>query len=164
MLAYAWPAGWLLLLPVVVLEAFVARRVLGGSWRSSLRISGLSNFVSTLAGIPIAWVAILLLGTLVRLLTSGLPQSVRSWILMPFHAAWLPPFRDSPLWLVPAAGAFLCLPFFAASVWIERRVAQRFAGLQVADVRRWAWQANLASYSLIAAALAGWALFLGFGT
>jgi hypothetical protein len=80
---------------------------------------------------------------------------------MPFYAAWLPPFRDAPSWLVPAAGAVLCVPFFLASVWIERNVAQRFAGLHSGAVRRWAWWANVASYSVIASTLTILALVIG---
>jgi hypothetical protein len=161
MLAYAWPAAWVVLLPVIALEALVARRIFRSDWPSSFKVAGLSNFISTLAGIPIAWVAVLLLGSLVHFFASLLPRAVGVWVHMPFYAAWLPPYRDSPPWLIPAAGAVLCVPFFIASVWIERRVAQRFVGFHSTDVRRWAWRANLASYSLIAAGLIILALVIG---
>ena len=150
MIGYAWPAAWLLLVPVILLEALVARRVLRTGWQAALKIAGLSNFISTLAGIPIAWAAVLLIGTVVH---EVVPRPLHRWAIAPFYAAWLPPFVETPPWLVPASGALLCIPFRFASVWIERAVAQRFAGFQPGDIRRWAWRANLLSYSLIAAGL-----------
>ena len=69
-------------------------------------------------------------------------------------AAWLPPLGDTPAWVIPVAGAATYLPFFFASVWLERRVAQRFSGFPRRDLRRWAWRANLLSCSLTAAGLA----------
>ena len=161
MLGYAWPVAWILLIPVIVLEALVARRILRASWSSSLKIAGLSNFISTLAGIPLAWGAALLVAMVASSLRTVLPRSIPRWTLFPFYAAWLPPLADRQLWLLPAAGALLCIPFFLASVWIERRVAQRFAGFQSTDIRRWAWRANLVSYSLIAGGLAITALIVG---
>lgn len=150
MIGYAWPAGWLLLIPVILLEALVARRILRAGWPSALKITGLSNFISTLVGIPLAWGAVLLVGTVVH---GVAPRSWHRWAIAPFYAAWIPPFMETPPWLVPASGAVLCIPFLFASVWIERVVAQRFAGFQPADIRRWAWRANLLSYSLITAGL-----------
>src|SRR4051794_12752404 len=143
MLAYAWPAAWILLIPVIVLEALVARRILRANWSSSLKLAGLSNFISTLVGIPLAWGAALLVAMVASFVKSVLPRSFPDWALFPFYAAWLPPLTDRYLWLLPAAGAVLCIPFFLASVWIERRVAQRFAGFESTDIGRWAWRANL---------------------
>jgi hypothetical protein len=163
MLGYAWPLAWALLIPVIVLEAFVARYVLRTNWLSSLKIAGLSNLISTLAGIPLAWGAIVLLGTAVHTVASVLPRDLQVWVEMPFYAAWLPPFADMPQWLVPAAGALLCLPFFFASVWVERKVAQRFSAFQRTDLQRWAWRANLLTYSLVAAGLAIAALLVWLG-
>jgi hypothetical protein len=150
MLAYAWPVAWLLLIPVILLEALVARRILRAGWSSALKITGLSNFVSTLIGIPLAWAAVLLIGTVVH---GVVPRPLDRWAITPFYAAWLPPLSERHPWLFPASGALLCIPFLFASVWIERIVAQRFAGFQPTDIRCWAWRANLLSYSLIAAGL-----------
>jgi len=160
MLGYAWPLAWVLLLPVIALEALVARHVLRANWASSLKVAGLSNLFSTLAGIPLTWGAVLLLGAAVHTVASVLPRDLRRWVEMPFYAAWLPPFVDMPQWVVPAAGVLLCLPFFFASVWVERKVAQRFCAFDHTDLHRWAWRANLLSYSLVAAGLAIVALIM----
>lgn len=50
MLVYAWRAAWMLLIPVIALEALVARRVLGATWPSSFKVAGLSNFLSSASG------------------------------------------------------------------------------------------------------------------
>lgn len=155
MLGYAWPLGWILLLPVIGLEALVARRVLGADWRSSLRVAGLGNLVSTMVGIPLAWGAVLLLGSVLRPIVSLLPLDLARWAMVPFHAAWIPPFRDLQPWWVPAAGALLCVPFFFASVWIECKVAQRWSSFERSALARWAWRANALTYLLVAAGLAG---------
>lgn len=85
---------------------------------------------------------------------------LQRWVEMPFYAAWLPPFRDMEQWVVPAAGALLCLPFFFASVWVERTVARRFSAFPRTELQRWAWRANLLTYSLVAAGLAIAALLM----
>jgi hypothetical protein len=58
-----------------------------------------------------------------------------------------------PEWVLPAAGAWLCLPFFLASVWVERKVAQRFSRFESTELARWSWRANALTYSLVAAGL-----------
>jgi len=52
-----WPGLWFLLVPVVALEAAVAKRVLRLSWKAAFRVSGEANLVSTLVGIPLMWLA-----------------------------------------------------------------------------------------------------------
>jgi hypothetical protein len=74
--------------------------------------------------------------------------------MAPFFAPWLPPVKEG--WLVFAAGAFLCVPFFLTSVWVEARSAgQR---VPAAQALRWAKKANAVTYGffvvvLVAAAL-----------
>jgi hypothetical protein len=60
MLAVVWPLSWLLLIPVIAIEAVVAYRLLGNDWRKSFKISAIANLVSTLVGIPLVWVIWLL--------------------------------------------------------------------------------------------------------
>ena len=49
MLVLLWPAAWALLVPVVLLEAEVARRRLALTYRDGLRVAGVANAVSTFA-------------------------------------------------------------------------------------------------------------------
>ena len=62
MLFVVWPPLVLLLLPVIAIEASCAHRVLGLDWRRALSVSGRANLISTLLGVPLAWLLIVLLG------------------------------------------------------------------------------------------------------
>ena len=55
MLLLVWPAMWLLLLPIIVLEAAAATKILHVDFLQGVQIAGVANLVSTLVGIPITW-------------------------------------------------------------------------------------------------------------
>ena len=61
MLALAWPAQWLALIPIILVESEIFRRALQLPFRSLIKPIGKANLVSTLVGIPLAWLAMLLL-------------------------------------------------------------------------------------------------------
>jgi hypothetical protein len=143
-LAVTWPGAWLLLVPVVLVEALVARWVLASSWRQSLKLAAWANVASTLLAVPLSWLLpflpILLIGGLAR---SSLPSQLQAWLLILGSPFWLPPMADSQTWLIPLAAAFLCLPAYAASVWIERLVGSYvLRPIPTASMQRWAWIAN----------------------
>jgi hypothetical protein len=146
MLAVAWPVSWVLFLPIVLLEASIAHRTLRSSWPTSLKLAGAANLLSTLLGIPLAWLGVLALQLAVM---ATLPPLRSPWILVPLYAAWLPPMTAARPWLIPLAAAALCVPCFLVSVWIEGKVALGFKGFDPVEVRRWAWRANLCSYGLL---------------
>src|SRR5437870_2145184 len=52
-IAFVWPAAWILLVPVVFIEAAVAVRVLGVSYRVGVWLSFWANLLSTVLGVPI---------------------------------------------------------------------------------------------------------------
>ena len=155
MLAVTWPGAWALLLPVVLVEALVARRVLAASWRQSLKVAAWANVASTLVAVPLSWLLpllpILLFEGVAR---SSMPSQLRTWLLILASPFWLPPMADSQEWLIPLAAAFLCLPAYAASVWVERRVGSYvLRPVQTASMLRWARIANRISYGAIVAGL-----------
>ncbi|WP_437736890.1 hypothetical protein [Sorangium sp. So ce1335] len=162
MIVLAWPASWIAFVPVVLVEAAVARRVLALPTREALKLSLAANAWSTLAGIPITWA---LLTCLEMLAWSMLPmigrelETAATLLLIPFSAPWLPSVGER--WIVFAAGAFLCVPFFFASVWIEARSAAR--RVPATDARRWAKRANAVTYGffLVTLALVAWASHAG---
>src|SRR5512139_2297480 len=93
MLAFAWPAAWLTLPPVVLIEGIAARRMLGLSYKEGLLLSLRANAWSTFVGIPVAWVVMLGIEMLAGLLLSTLPSTVLSesafqLLAAPFFAAW----------------------------------------------------------------------------
>jgi hypothetical protein len=160
MLALVWPAAWLLLLPIVVAEAYCARRLLRVDWRQALLVSAQANVLSTLVGMPLAWIAMVLLefGVLVPLANVvPIPDGRTVWteaLALTVGAAWVGP--DAP-WHVPFAAAVLCLPFYATSVEIERRFARTRWSREAAS--SWSRRANRLTYGVMAGSLlavAGW--------
>jgi hypothetical protein len=157
MLALMWPPAWLLLIVIVPVEAYFARRILALDWRGALALSARANLVSTLVGIPLTWLALALVefGTgyviyLLRLGDGDTSPLVQRAVAITVLAPWLGPGNSLSPWIVPAAAAYLCIPFFFASVFIENRVARRRLGrLGAPLVRRWSWWANGFSYSVI---------------
>jgi hypothetical protein len=51
--------------------------------------------------------------------------------------------------MVPAAAIVLLVPFFFASVFVERAVFSRFCRSSPELARRWSWVANGATYSVM---------------
>ena len=131
MLVLVWPGAWLALLPVVLVEALVARRLLRLGFRRSLKVALVANLVSTGVGIPVTWFALVLVEMLGAALgfagatLAGITSEPGRWFqiaFFPFMAAWLP---DGAPWMVVAAAVILCVPFYFVSVWLEFLVARR---------------------------------------
>jgi hypothetical protein len=128
-IAFVWPAAWIVLVPVVFIEAAVAVRVLGVSYRAGVWLSFWANLFSTLLGVPIG--------------TCFNPVPLMFIDL------------DNPSW---ASGLLffvsLLLPLYLLSVVTEAWVARRFVDAsQRPNVWRWSWLANLVTYALISAGL-----------
>ncbi len=149
MLAYYIPPAWLLLLPVIGIEALIGMRLCGLRASVALRAAGIANLVSTVFGVPLAWS--LVAGVELRALarswnvrdpSCALQATAQAlWILPPLHAC---------VWVFPVAAAIAAAAFFALSVaiegvmlrWLAPRVAAR-------DRWRWAFVGNAASYGLL---------------
>jgi hypothetical protein len=151
MLALVWPCAWVLLIPIILVEALVAVRVLRVTFPAGLKIAGIANLVSTFVGMPLTWVLLVL----VQMSTGGggafgthtLPQKI---LAVTWQSPWLIANESELYFRAPAAAAFLCIPFFFMSVWVENFVARRsFAKEERPNVLRWAWRANLLSYGLV---------------
>ncbi len=163
MLVLVWPASWVLYIPIALVEAAVARRHLGLSWRRALKVATAANLVSTLVGIPLTWgVGVLAESFIGPVLPFPIhPSSTTSQVIESIvMAPWLGSNVES--WMVTLAALSLCVPFFFVSVWAEYLVANWLLhDIEEAGVKGWAWRANGASYGAIAVLLAGllgWAL------
>lgn len=155
MLFYVLPASWVLLPLVIVVEAVIAVRLLRTGWKMALCVAAAANLLSTLLGVPLTWVVLVVPEALLFDGAAGLDTFWQRLYAVTVQAPWLIPYESDLYWLVPAAAMSLCVPFFLISVWIERLVALRMLpDQQPADVRRWAWAANGATYGVIILALA----------
>jgi len=109
------------------------------------------------SGIPITWVLLVVSGFGLATVLKLFPESVSSVVLAPFGVVWLPPIGKADAWLVPLAAAGLCVPFFVASVWVERFLGRRMVGVEhLPAIGRWAWWANVVSYGCIVVLLLVW--------
>jgi hypothetical protein len=155
MLALLWPASWVLFIPIVVIEAWVARRILELDWQTSLKKTGIANAVSTLIGIPLTWGALVIVE--IMLSQGGRAYGINTLsgkiIAVTVQAPWLIPYESDLDWMIPAASIVLLIPFFFVSVFIERWIFGRKSQLNKAKVKSWSWKANLLSYALLQAVL-----------
>jgi len=152
LVAFVWPVAWLILLPVILIEAWAARHVLKLSWRQALRMSAYANVISTLIGIPIT--CAMELGIAALLDTVRVSSDFRSFL--PLIVLWIRPAYMWERWVAVAA---LCPPFWAVSAWIEAAAARRWwTRNQIAEKRgqviRWSLIANAITYGAVTAAFA----------
>lgn len=160
MLALAWPAFWIALVPVILTEAFICVRELGLGWTRALKVSTAANLMSTFVGIPVAWIMLVGIEILVGISANALAMG-HAWdyALFPLMLAWLNPTKN--VWIIYAAFALLAIPFCVVSIWIERLVAIRMLPeLQRDKVHAWVKRANIWSYVLLVACSIAYPLLL----
>jgi hypothetical protein len=151
MVAVYLPPAWLALVPIIFIESGY------GTWRykfsfgRTLAAQATANCLSTLIGIPITWLALVLVEFVV--LDQGarfVPKPVL-WVATPvLGAAWLAPVAD-PGWLVVAtAVVILTVVFYLMSVATEGFVIARFfRDIPRNTIRSWMLRANAISYALL---------------
>jgi hypothetical protein len=142
--AVFWPVTWLLFLPVVLVEAGVARRVLGLRFSESVKLSLKANAWSTLAGVPLACLMMFVLGLF---LGSGANRGRWStWLADVFlgSAVWM---EGLPDWVLFAGPALICVPCYFLSVRIEAWSAANT--VPRADAARWARTGNRITYGVL---------------
>lgn len=156
MLALVWPASWILFIPVVAIEAWIARRITGLSVKRSVLATSLANGVSTLVGIPLVWILLALIQVFMVPRGGealGLDSFWHRVFAVTAQAPWLIPYESDLHWMVPLAGIVLLVPFFFTSVLVEWMVFKRFCTSAPGVARRWSWVANGVTYCLMLAGL-----------
>lgn len=155
MLLVYGPVLLIALLPIVLIEtAIIDRKARVGYLKMGRRVL-VANAVSTLAGVPITWVALVLL----QMLTGGGTAHGVGLHAVTWQAPWLIPYEDDLNWMVPAAALVLTLPFWFVSVLIERSVLVRLCRNVLGpdgradsgvSIRRLCLIANTWTYALLA--------------
>jgi hypothetical protein len=159
MLAVAWPLSWAALIPIVVIEAAVGRKMAGLTWGRALGATAAANAVSTFVGIPLTWGALLAVQIVVP--NGGGAEIPIATLLgkvfaVTVQAPWLIPYETDLYWMVPAALLFM-LPFFGiVSVYTERPILRRIAKCDKGVARAWSWRANLTTYGIMIVAVLVW--------
>jgi hypothetical protein len=169
MIFVQWPLMLYALVPVIVLESLLVRRWVSLTYQEAFVGASIANVVTTLAGVPLAWGAMLAIeiGTMGPLSAAAdewhwrLEGPVFQVIGFILSVAWLPPLQDYFNWVVPLSVAALLVPSFFISVWLERLVCVKmWVTCDEAAVRRGVYRANLASYLLLFILACGWADYL----
>jgi Ankyrin repeats (3 copies) len=136
------PFAWFALVPIILIEAGYGARQYNLSFRRAFLAQATANCLSTLIGIPITWLVLVL----IQFVT--LPGGV--------GPAWLLP--DPRWWNVTLAIAVLTVVFYFMSVVTEGFIVARFfREIPRQTIRRWMIQANGITYVLLVALI-----FVGF--
>ena len=145
-----WPPMWLALIPVVLIEAYINKRLLGVSLRQTLVPATYGNLASTLLGIPFMWIVLASMefgffGTTYRMDT--IPGKLYA---VTIQSPWLIPYEEELRWMVPAALLIFSIPCWIVSVLVEAPIN----GIILSNSRRKSvWRAtaisNVASYILL---------------
>jgi hypothetical protein len=142
------------LIPVIVIEAMVAKPLLDARFGRSVWVLAVANVVSTLLGIPAAWVIVCVLelvfwGALAAV-SSKLPDSAAFKVLtVILSAGWLGPMESDAYWAIPLAAIILLTPSFFLSWYIEAFVIDHMTDREWKVARATSFKANLASYSAL---------------
>lgn len=163
MIFVQWPLMFCALLPVILIEAEIVRRQLGLPYRRALAGAAKANVMSTLVGVPTAWLLMFVV-ELVTALPIALAANKWHWsldspvffFLIPLTSAWTGPPVTS-LWPIACAAAVLLVPTFFMSVRLERPFYCRsYPEIEGAAVDRSVWKANLWSYAVLFVLACGW--------
>ncbi|MGC3970007.1 MAG: hypothetical protein QM775_22580 [Pirellulales bacterium] len=162
MLFWQMPVATIVFFPIVLVESLIALRIFKQRFVPIFLRMSAANALSTFVGVPVAWIGMLM----VNFATAGgrwdgYSTPLKAFKSVVLQASWLAPHEEQMIWLVPAATLVLLVPYFLASVFIERwLLRQLFPDLETGRVSRAAWIANVVSYGGLAAYTAFW-LFRG---
>jgi|SRR5579863_37972 len=176
MIVLTLPGMLALLVPIVLIEAWLCRKSLGLTSWVAVRSNAAANLVSTLVGVPVAWGTVLLLDLLVLGTILRIPAVERAsdkwnsplaslvWTLL--EPAWLGPDDKNVYWMIPLATIVLLVPTFFISVWIETLIMCRMLGtseditsnLAGDRIRVAVRNANLVTYGLLITGSTIWLL------
>ncbi len=150
MLAIAWPAYWIALLPVILFEGFLAKNILNTGWKTSYKVTAIANIVSTFVGIPIMWVLLVFIEILASLGASkiGLEGFIFNLFMFVIMSPWL--YTLSNAWHLYAAFVILAIPFCIVSILVENAIGRKILKEIDRDkVYHWARTSNIYSYFAI---------------
>ena len=153
------PGMLLALLPIIAIESKVLIQAFNIGKVQIIKYTALTNAISTIIGIPLAWLihTVLLVGfeysyfVLFPHLNLFSNNTVPLALSVTLGAAWLGPFENHLYWMVPAASLFLLIPYFFASWYIEYQMIRRLLkNVENGLCRSATLRANIISYSFLA--------------
>jgi hypothetical protein len=154
MISLILPAAWLLLIPVIFVEALIGIRVAKIPFRRSLAVATTSNIFSTLLGVPLAWLAMVLVEGLYFGEAKGLDSLWAKIYAVTVQSPWLIPYEKDLVWMVPIAGVVLAIPLCLMSIVSEYFITKLMLPELPSTLKwQWMWKANVASYLFLLAVI-----------
>lgn len=153
MLVLAWPAQGLAFVPVVAIESLLIAHAIGTTIKAQFKPVVVANLISTIVGVPLAWLGMLALeGGVAGLVFGLLPESVANlpamqYVLFPFMSAWI---GGSSKLEFQAAFVVLSIPFCAISIYTEFRFLRvGVASHSIPNLKRAVTLANVLTYTFL---------------
>jgi hypothetical protein len=140
------------LVPIVLIEAYSAKRILGVSLGKAIGPVSASNFTSMVVLFPTLWMLWLSAQMLVGGDTvHGLGNWWSKLYAVTVQAPWLQHDGRDLFWMVPVAALVMLVPAFFLSVWSERVVLQWFwKNESKSRLTRFSFRAHIPSYATLA--------------
>lgn len=172
MIIITLPGMLIALVPIILIEAWYLSRGLQLPFSRSAKVSGITNVISTIAGVPLAWgiqvgLAFLIIWPTVGIIGATSPQldqpeglvglvlALGGLILWP---AWLG--GESLYWQVPVAVLILLIPAFFMSWLVEHKIAKRMLpSFEPVIIRGMVFWANLITYGILSLGTSIWLLW-----
>ncbi len=164
MLMVLLPSTLPVFIPVVLLESYILNKMLDVEYKSSINLMLKANILTTVVGIPVAWIAafiveIILMFLFINILglesypssiSQYLPEGIKDIIIVTLTAPWLGPWKDSPKWIIPFATIIMLIPCFFASYWVEfLYLKKKLSSHKIGDIKSTVWRANVYSYIML---------------
>lgn len=157
MIIFTFPEMLLALIPIVFIEALLYRRFLHSKFKLAIIPSLKSNIVSTIAGIPLAWIFHMI--AFYPLMAIFAPKHnntiIEKIIAAFFTSAWMWPntswWGNDKAWMMSFAAIIGLIPAYFVSVWIEYKIVQRYFNNLPKNVnlKRVVWKVNAVTYLLL---------------
>ena len=170
MIFVTFPQMAVALIPIILIEALILKRNMPLSLQESLKVSAISNIISTLIGIPLTWIILTVL-EMAAIFTLNFINPSEKIISILFdnvfggmfgiilQSPWLMPMGDELNWVIPWAFSILLIPFFYASWYVEFMIAKRILKEKSpGEIKTAVYRANFYSYILLEIYLLFWML------
>jgi hypothetical protein len=151
MIFLVMPAFGLSIIPIILIEAVYLSRKMGLVFREAAKATTISNLISTLVGIPVTWLLLVIIQILAGGGAYGLDTTRGKVLSVTLQAPWLIPYESELYWMIPTAGLFLLVPFFFVSWWSEYLVSKQILkDRPEQSVKIGIRNANIITYALLA--------------
>lgn len=143
---FSYPIFLLAAVPIIIIESALYARLLQTAYREVLRPVAVSNLVSIVIGIPIAW----LLQLAIQYIALGIPPKTGHTAVILILGSAVIPGSGIGEWIVTAAAIVQLLPAYFISVFMEYNiVAGYFRMFERTEIQHAVWEVNFTSYSIM---------------